>query len=106
MPECAQELLNHVREYEAGSKEKEMKEEFFRVIEECRETRTDPKIIFRWIRKLDTAVGTEHSQEELFKLTHVDQLSDIFKDYRSRIFLGTGKKVAAHTATRTRQAVQ
>lgn len=106
MPECAQELLNHVRDYAAGRKEKEMKEEFFRVIEACRETRTDPKIIFRWIRKLDTAVGTEHSQEELFKLTHVDQLSDIFKDYRSRIFLGTGKKVPENAGTQTRQAVQ
>lgn len=106
MPECAQELLNHARDYAAGRKEKEMKEEFFHVIEECRESRTDPKIIFRWIHKLDAAVGTEHSQEELFRLTHVDQLAGLFEDFRSKIFLGAGKEVPENAGTQTRQAVR
>lgn len=106
MPECAQELLNHAREYAAGRKEKEMKAEYAKVIEACRELRTDPKVIFRWIRKLDTAVGTEHSQEELFMVTKVEQLADIFEEYRKKIFLGAGKEVPESAGTQIRQAVQ
>lgn len=106
MPDCAQELLSHAREYAAGRREKEMKAEFGQVIDMCRELRTDPKIIFRWIRRLDTAVGTEHSQEELFKLTHVEQLKQLFEDYRKKIFLGVGKEVPESAGTQIRQAVQ
>lgn len=106
MPDCAGELMKRAKEYTAGKKEKEMKAEFDQVIEECRELRTDPKVIFRWIRKLDTAVGTEHSQEELFQIVHIGQLSDIFEEYRNKLFLGTGKKIPEGAGTQIRQAVQ
>lgn len=93
LPNSAAELLKNITSFVDERNYCEMEKSFSSVIEDCRKSYIENKVILHWLKELDQKVKIERTLEEYASIIKIDQLLLICKEYKEKLFMGKKKEM-------------